>query len=111
MNGFNEFWAIWPRKVARKEALKCYTRARKTATDEQIYDGAKAYAASVVDKETRYLLHASTFLNQERWTDEYRPDPDGEQQRTDSGRRALLDSVGLGVAGSGPGAGSSGRVH
>ena len=69
MNGFNEFWAIWPRKVARKEALKCYVRARRTATAQEIYDGAKAYAASVVDKETRYLLHASTFLNQERWED------------------------------------------
>ena len=36
---------------------------------------------------------------------------DNDQQRTDSGRRALLDSVGLGVADSGPGAKPPGTVH
>lgn len=69
--GFAEFWAIWPRKTKRSYAEKCWPRALRLGRAEDIIAGARAYAAKIVGDETKeqFIMHASTFLNQQCWTD------------------------------------------
>ena len=68
---FEDFWNAYPRKIAKKEAMKKFAKAVKDGTDPNtIIAGAKTYAASVVGKERKYIAHPTTWLNQGRWEDE-----------------------------------------
>ena len=68
---FEDFWSAYPRKIAKKEAMKKFAKAVKDGTDPNtIIAGAKTYAASVVGKEQKYVAHPTTWLNQGRWEDE-----------------------------------------
>ena len=73
-NEFETLWEIYPRKVSKKEALKCYIRARKNGVDYDIVKrGIENYNQFIrqngVKKE--YIKHGSTWFNQECWNDEY----------------------------------------
>jgi hypothetical protein len=73
---FAAFWSCYPRKVSRQDAMKAYAKARLLATAEEILDGAKLFSASVYEEqrsreEMRFVPHAATWLNKERWTDSY----------------------------------------
>ena len=73
---FEDFWNAYPRKIAKKEAMKKFAKAVKDGTDPNtIIAGAKTYAASVVGKEQKYVAHPTTWLNQGRWEDETAPAP------------------------------------
>src|SRR5690606_1608643 len=53
---FEDFWNAYPRKIAKKEAMKKFAKAVKDGTDPNtIIAGAKTYAASVVGKEQKYV--------------------------------------------------------
>ena len=68
---FEDFWNAYPRKIAKKEAMKKFTKAVKDGADPNtIIAGAKTYATSVVGKEQKYVAHPTTWLNQGRWEDE-----------------------------------------
>src|SRR5699024_3443709 len=68
---FEDFWNVYPRKIAKKEAGKKFAKAVKDGTDPNtIIAGAKTYEASVVGKEQKYVAHPTTWLNQGRWEDE-----------------------------------------
>ena len=71
---FENLWELYPRKVSKKEALKCYIRARKNGVDYDIVKrGIENYNQFIrqngVKKE--YIKHGSTWFNQECWNDEY----------------------------------------
>lgn len=71
LTSFVEFWDRYPRRVAKKAALKIWMRM----SDEQ-----RRQAIAVIDDHTRMWIaegrgtrtipHATTWLNQERWEDE-----------------------------------------
>lgn len=72
---FGRWWAAWPRKEARKEALKAWralSRAgRLPGVDELI--AAVAAQAAALDwrpERRRYIPHPATWLRGERWADE-----------------------------------------
>ena len=68
---FEDFWNAYPRKIAKKEAMKKFAKAVKDGADPStIIAGAKTYATSVVGKEQKYVAHPATWLNQGRWEDE-----------------------------------------
>ena len=68
---FDEFWEVYPRRIAKKEAMKKFDKAVKDGVNPQaLIDGAKAYAASVAGKEQKYIAHPTTWLNQGRGEDE-----------------------------------------
>ena len=68
---FESFWGVYPRRIAKKEAMKKFDKAVGDGADPQkIIDGAKAYSRSVEGKEQKYIAHPSTWLNQGRWDDE-----------------------------------------
>jgi allantoicase len=66
---FAEFWAKFPRRVAKVAAMKAYVKARKSATADEIIAGIDRYMAH----KPAYAdwCHPTTFLSQGRWLDEY----------------------------------------
>jgi uncharacterized protein YdaU (DUF1376 family) len=69
-DGFAEFWAIVPRKVAKPAALKAYRAALKRADRQTILDGMARYAESRRGKDMQFTVHPATWLNGDRWADE-----------------------------------------
>lgn len=70
-NKFDEFWEIFPRRVAKKAAQKKYDAAVKSGVSEEaIINGAKSYAKACKGKDMQYIAHPATWLNQGRWEDE-----------------------------------------
>lgn len=68
---FNEFWALYPRRIAKAAARKSWARL----TPEQQLAAARAvqnHAQYWLTKETEleFIPHPATWLNQERWEDE-----------------------------------------
>ena len=71
-DGFDEFWAVFPRKVGKDAARRAF--AKRRFTREQV----SRVMASVEEHKTwaqwqeaggRYIPHPATFLNQARWLD------------------------------------------
>lgn len=73
---FDEFWKIYPRKVAKGSALKAWNNAVKTAKPEDIIAGAKTYAKDKM-RDPKFTAHPATWLNAQRWLDE----PQVEEKR------------------------------
>ena len=72
--GFAEFWAAYPKRVARGTAAKAYAKAIKKADPAEILTGAHRYAADPTRK-PEFTSHPATWLNAERWTDEVTTPP------------------------------------
>ena len=70
---FEEFWSIYPRKIAKADARRSWDKAvtKIKIKPSDIVDGAKRYAAAKRGTEQQYIAHASTWLNQQRWADEH----------------------------------------
>lgn len=82
---FDAFWAIYPRKVAKLPALEVYLDVvRRGVSPDEIASGASAYAGSRAGKDPEKTAHATTWLNQGRWTDEIEQPPPGGYR--DNGR-------------------------
>jgi hypothetical protein len=67
---FVEFWHHYPRRIGRLAAFKAYAKARKLASAELILDGVKRYCQHLPE-DLQFVCHATTFLNQGRWDDDY----------------------------------------
>lgn len=67
------FWPSWKHKEGKKAAQKAFVSARRRAALEVIMDGVKRYTEMMALNPTRPWLHASTFLNNDRWEDQYAP--------------------------------------
>lgn len=66
-----QFWPLYPRKVSKKTAKRAF---RKVHPDEwaAVLEDVKARIARDDQwRERQYVPHASTYLNQERWRDEW----------------------------------------
>lgn len=66
---FEAWWKHYPRKVDKGHARKAFAKALKIATVEELTVGVIAYAASVKNSEAKFIAHAATWLNGERWSD------------------------------------------
>lgn len=76
---FAQFYKIFPRHVGRKPAFEAWKKVLKTGkkTATELIKAAEAYAKSRAGKPKQYTLHPSTWLNQERWEDEYEEETTG----------------------------------
>lgn len=70
LNGFDEFWAIYPRHVAKQAAARMYKRAIKSTTPDRIKRGAARYAQERAGQDPAYTKHPATWLNGGCWDDE-----------------------------------------
>lgn len=72
---FESFWLVYPKNGASKaESFKSYQRAlREGATDATIENGCRAYAEYIRRTGTspEHTAHATTWLNNQRWTVDY----------------------------------------
>ena len=75
---FAEFWKAYPRHIAKPRALKAFKAARKRVSLEDMLAGLERYKASKPDYAD--WCHASTWLNEDRWADDYGPKRDGPAQ-------------------------------
>ncbi len=71
--GFEDrFWPLYPNKVGRRKALESWIAARRRGADvEAIIEGLRRYLSC--KPPDRPWLNPTTFLNQERFNDEYAP--------------------------------------
>ena len=68
---FDEFWSLYPRKIAKATARKAWA---KLSAEQQLM-AAKAIDThcqywNAKETELEFIPHCSTWLNQERWEDE-----------------------------------------
>lgn len=70
---FEEFWALYGRIGSKKQAEKSYNKAIKRVSHEEIIRGVAAYQSQEYARgtEKRFIKHASTWLNNDGWADEY----------------------------------------
>jgi len=102
---FNEFWSLYPRKIAKSVARKAWDRL----TEQQQLDACKAIDDhlmywNVKEIELEFIPHASTWLNQERWEDEIVIEP--KKQKIDkkwmfSNEGIAAKATELGIMGNG----------
>ena len=67
---FDKFWKIYPRKIGKGKAKDAFNKAVLKTTLSTIMDAVSEYAQSVHRKDPKFIPHAATWLNQERWDDD-----------------------------------------
>lgn len=72
---FEQLWAIYPKHVAKMAAYKAWRKAKVGMNSAFLLVKVQAFAAQCANTETRFIPNFATWLNGERWNDEYRPDP------------------------------------
>lgn len=78
---FDEFWSIYPRRVAKLAAKKAWDRAIKNGSSPDIIiAGAHRYARERRQAEDRYTKHPATWLNGGCWMDDPGANGDGHEQ-------------------------------
>lgn len=68
MNGFSEFWNVYPHRVGKIAAEKAFAKALKLATAEQIIDGVRYYKRTKPSWQS--WAYPCSWLNAGRWMDE-----------------------------------------
>lgn len=70
LDRFPEFWATYPRKIAKRAAVKAWQSAMKRGDDpDLIISVARRYSAEKSHTEMRHVAHASSWLNGRRYND------------------------------------------
>ena len=68
---FNEFWTLWPTKKARPKARTSWDKALAKTDAGTILAAVRQQLPELAANKARgFGLHATTWLNQERWEDE-----------------------------------------
>lgn len=69
-DSFETFWKIYPRKIGKGAARTAFDKATKKASVDTILEMVQAYANKPDLPDLQFIPHPSTWLNQERWTDD-----------------------------------------
>lgn len=70
---FDRFWAVYPRKVGKRDAVKAWNKLKPDETlTLQIIEGVERWKLSTqwTKDGGQYIPYPATFLNGERWKDE-----------------------------------------
>ena len=76
MEGFEQFWKLYPKKKSRKDAVKAWAKLKP---NEELHQtlitalGSHCVSEDWTKDQGRYIPNASTWINGERWTDELTP--------------------------------------
>lgn len=73
---FDDFWSVWPKKVAKPDAQRAWAKAVKTVPGEQIVAAAIAYRDNPGIPDKQFIPYPATWLNRAGWDDEL-PSPAG----------------------------------
>lgn len=82
--GFSNFWALYPKKVAKQNAVKAWGKTgaddSQSLTDTILADVNRRISGEWRGKDMQYIPHPATYLNQRRWEDEMTPTkPDDDE--------------------------------
>jgi DNA replication protein DnaC len=67
---FADFWLLFPKRVARMEAEKAWNRLNGVQRVDALIGLSLWRPVWLAEGRLGYVPHASTWLNQQRWTDE-----------------------------------------
>ena len=70
---FEEFWQAYPRNAGKVAARKAYAKALARTQHDAIMFGLSQQLPAMQATEQRYIPHASTWLNAERYFDGKEP--------------------------------------
>jgi len=84
-SAFDDFWRIYPKKVALTDAIHAFARAISRAPPEEIIRGAMRYAAERDGEDPRYTKNPATWLSKACWND---PSPPVRGLSRDGPRRS-----------------------
>jgi hypothetical protein len=88
VDGFDLFWNEYPRKVGRGLAVKAWSKAIAKTLPATIMDGLNQWKRSKdFPSEEKYIPHATTWLNAERWLDQILVDNSNSQRVTTEDER------------------------
>ncbi|RKD68991.1 hypothetical protein BJ928_104129 [Rhizobium sp. WW_1] len=85
--GFEDFWAIYPNRVGKRDAEKSFAKALSRANLPEILAGLRRYVAKTDD---RPWCNPATWLNQDRWTDDPAHVP---RQQAPPRERTIFDAI------------------
>jgi DNA-binding transcriptional ArsR family regulator len=89
----NDFWPICPKKVGKGQARKAFKAALKKTDLQSILDGMRRYAKSVEHSEAQFIAHPATWLNGERWNDEYTTSDQNRKQHGSGQGSSILNAA------------------
>lgn len=73
---FVDFWDVYPRKVGKAPALKKWQAKKLDSEADKIIAAVERQKRHLwAGKETQYIPHPQTWLNQERWEDDVSTEP------------------------------------
>lgn len=67
---FDSWWSHYPKKVDKGHARTAYKAALKKTDEDTLLAAVIKYAAAAAGKDRKFIAHASTWLNGERWGDD-----------------------------------------
>lgn len=85
---FDDFWEAYPRKVGKGAARTAYVKALRKTDAATILAAVYTYVAAAPTTE---WAHPTTWLNQERWLDEYGTEPPAKVDSKPSKSLQALD--------------------
>ena len=88
-NLFEDFWLLYPRKTGKGLARTAYEKALLKTDEATLLKAVESYAQDPNLPEDQFVPHASTWLNQERWTDGALPARSGMKSSSDNARNIL----------------------
>lgn len=95
MDGFDDFWAVYPRKVSKQSAVKAWKAAKVSAelVGQIVEDVKRRCETEWKGADMQYIPHPATYLNQRRWEDETPPTERSEkpQGRPEGWHNPALD--------------------
>lgn len=78
---FDDFWAAYPKRVAKIAARKAWDSARRTTDPAVILAGARRYAAGPLPEPRKFIPHPATWLARGSWEDEAEPPAQPDRPR------------------------------
>lgn len=87
---FDHFWALFPNKVGKADASKSFIKARQRVDFQPMMDGLARYVRKTDD---RPWCNPSTWLNQDRWTDEPAALPRGSPPTKPRGMQGMFSEM------------------
>lgn len=88
--GFDRFWALFPNKVGKADALKAFAKASQRVDLETMLAGLDRYVGKTDD---RPWCNPSTWLNQDRWTDQPASQPRGSPPQRPRGMQGIFGEM------------------
>lgn len=67
---FDEWWDLYPRKVAKGDARRSWAKIVKTTDPRELINAVARYAASRRGEDPTFTAYPASWLRQERWLDE-----------------------------------------